>query len=144
MFIAALLTRAETWKQPQRPLTDEWIRCGTCTVEFCCAQSVVSDSLESYGLPSPWDFPGKNTGVGCHCLLQGIFLTQGSNQRLLHCRQILYHWATWGATRQCNSAIKKNKIMPSAATWMQLEIITLREVKSEKDKYRMISLIRGI
>ena len=28
----------------------------------------------------PWDFPGKNTGVGCHFLLQGIFSTQGSNQ----------------------------------------------------------------
>ena len=32
----------------------------------------------------PWDSPGKNTGVGCHALLQGIFLTQGSNPRLLH------------------------------------------------------------
>ena len=31
----------------------------------------------------PWDFPGKNTGVGCHFLLQGIFLTQGSNLHLL-------------------------------------------------------------
>ena len=31
----------------------------------------------------PWDFPGKNTGVGCHGLLQGIFLTQGSNLHLL-------------------------------------------------------------
>ena len=30
------------------------------------------------------DFPGKNTGVGCHFLLQEIFLTQGSNLRLLH------------------------------------------------------------
>ena len=37
--------------------------------------------------PGPWDSPGKNTGVGCHSLLQGIFLTQRSN---LHCRQILY------------------------------------------------------
>ena len=35
--------------------------------------------------------PGKNTGVGCHFLLQGIFLTQRSNQSLLHCRQNLYH-----------------------------------------------------
>ena len=34
-------------------------------------------------------FPGKNTGVSCHFLLQGIFLTQGLNLRLLHCRQIL-------------------------------------------------------
>ena len=31
----------------------------------------------------PWDSSGKNTGVGCHALLQGIFLTQGSNPRLL-------------------------------------------------------------
>ena len=38
----------------------------------------------------PWDFPGKNTGVCCHVLLQGIFLTQGSNLRLLHCTWILY------------------------------------------------------
>ena len=38
----------------------------------------------------PWDFPGKNTRVGSHSLLQGIFLTQGSNPDLLHCRQILY------------------------------------------------------
>ena len=30
------------------------------------------------------DFPGKNTGLGCHFLLQGIFLTQGSNLHLLH------------------------------------------------------------
>ena len=36
------------------------------------------------------DSPGKNTGVGCHFLLQGIFLTQVSNPGLLHCGQILY------------------------------------------------------
>ena len=35
------------------------------------------------GLLCPWDFPGKNTGVGCHVLLQGIFLTQVSNPHLL-------------------------------------------------------------
>ena len=38
----------------------------------------------------PWNASGKNTGVGCHSLLQGIFPTQGSNMGLLHCRQILY------------------------------------------------------
>ena len=36
------------------------------------------------------DFPGKDTGVGGHALLQGIFLTQGLNPGLPHCRQILY------------------------------------------------------
>ena len=46
---------------------------------------------------SLWDSPGKNTTVGGHALLQGIFSTQGLNPCLLcllHCRQILYHWAT--------------------------------------------------
>ena len=35
----------------------------------------------------PWDFSGKNTGMGCHFLLQGIFLTQGSNPSFLHLLQ---------------------------------------------------------
>ena len=39
-------------------------------------------------LRCPWGFLGKNTGVGYHFLLQGIFLTQGLNPRLLH----LVHW----------------------------------------------------
>ena len=57
--------------------------------------SVVSDSSQHYRLwPSrflcPWDSPGKNTGVGCYALPQGIFLTQGSNPCLPHCRWILY------------------------------------------------------
>ena len=37
-----------------------------------------------------WDSPGKNTGVGWHFLLQGLFLTQGWSPGLLHCRQIVY------------------------------------------------------
>ena len=40
--------------------------------------SVVSDSLWSHGLYSPWNSPGQNTGVGSHFLLQGIFSTQVS------------------------------------------------------------------
>ena len=46
---------------------------------------------------------GKNTGVGCHSLLQGIFPTQGSNLGLLDCRQILYH------LRHQGSPYRKNK-----------------------------------
>ena len=63
------------------------------------------DSLPRYGLyPTrllcPWDSPDKNTGVGCHALLKGIFLTQGLNPWLLcllHCRQILYLWSHLGS-----------------------------------------------
>ena len=48
-----------------------------------------------------WDSPGKNTGVSCHALLQGIFPIQGSNTQLLyllHCRQILYPLSHLGST----------------------------------------------
>ena len=45
------------------------------------------------------DSPCKNTGVGRHALLQGIFLTQGWNPGLPHCRQILYHLSHQGSLR---------------------------------------------
>ena len=58
-----------------------------------CACLVVSNSLQPDGMQPtrllcPWDFPGKNTGAGCHFSLQGIFLTQGLNTHLLR----LLHW----------------------------------------------------
>ena len=48
-------------------------------------------------------------------------------------------------TMEYYSAIKKNEIMPFAATWMDLDIIILNEVrKTEKDKYHMILLVWGV
>ena len=57
--------------------------------------SVMSDPLRPHGLQPirflfPWNSLGKNAGMGCHSFLKGIFLTQGLNLGLLHCRQILY------------------------------------------------------
>ena len=65
-------------------------------MSVCESHSVVSDSLQPYELQParllcPWDSPGKNTGVGHHALLPGIFPTQGLNPGLPQCRQILYH-----------------------------------------------------
>ena len=59
------------------------------------AHAQVCPTLRPHGLYPPrllcpWDSPGKNTGVGCYSLLQGIFPTQGSNLHPLPCRQILY------------------------------------------------------
>ena len=80
MFIEALFTIAKTWKQPNCPSTDEWIK-----------------------------------------KVQYIY------------------------TMEYYSAIKKNEIMPFAATWMYLEIIILSAVsQTEKDKYHMVSLLCGI
>ena len=54
------------------------------------------------------DSPGKNTGVGCHALLQGIFPTQGSNPGLPHRRRILYHLSHQGNPMECYLATKKH------------------------------------
>ena len=54
----------------------------------------------THGLYSPWNSPGRNTGLGSLSLLQGIFPTQGSNPGLLHCRQILYQLSHKGSPPQ--------------------------------------------
>ena len=59
----------------------------------CSVASVMLDSLQPYGLspailPCPYDSSGRNTAVGCHALLQGVFLTQRWNLHLLG----LLHW----------------------------------------------------
>ena len=67
----------------------------------CCCCFVVTKSCPTLCDPLPvahqaplsMGFPGKNPGMGCHFLLQGIFLTQGLNPQLLHYKWILYHWA---------------------------------------------------
>ena len=68
------------------------------SISVCCSWSL--SCVRLFG--TPWksslsgsffhgNSPGKKTGVGCRALLQGIFLTRGSNPSLLHCRWILYH-----------------------------------------------------
>ena len=73
---------------------------------FCAvlSHSVVSGSLWPRRLwlarlLCPWDSPSKNTGVGCHALLQGISPTQRSNPGLPHCGQILYRLSHQGSPR---------------------------------------------
>ena len=67
------------------------------------SHSVVSDSATPRAValqaPPSMAFPGKNTGVGCHVLLQGIFLTQGWSPCLPHWRHILYHLSHQGSPR---------------------------------------------
>jgi len=100
-------SRQEYWSGLPLPSPSTWLETLKASENFspnllcACvhAQSLqscppLSDPMESERPLCPWDSPGKNTGVGCHLLLQGIFLTQGSNLGLLHCRQILYCWAT--------------------------------------------------
>ena len=60
-------------------------------------------------LLGPWNSPGKNTGMGCYFLLQGIFPTQGLNPGLPHYRQILYHLRHQGSPRAWQGTIIFNQ-----------------------------------
>ena len=94
--------RGSGWNSTGRP--PYWIISSPIQFQLCvrpcvCAGAQSFSLLWSHWLQlsrhlCPWNLPARNTGVGSHALLQGIFQTQGSNLCLLHCRQILDHWAT--------------------------------------------------
>ena len=96
---------------------------GTMNLEdVVVIRSVVSDSLGPHGLwPTrllcPWDFSGKDNGVGCHFLLQGVFLTQGLNLGLPHCRQILYPLDPQGSPHRVIKTTGTKRGMADAGDW---------------------------
>ena len=62
----------------------ETSKCLACMLRlFSCVQLFETLWAATCQAPLSWDFPGKNTGVGCHAFLQGIFLTQGTNLSLM-------------------------------------------------------------
>ena len=66
-----------------------WVTSHTCmhSVTKLCPTLLRPHGLQPASLHCPWNSPGNNTGVGYHFLLQGIFLTQGSNLYLLYLLQ---------------------------------------------------------
>ena len=99
------------WHQHHRNIFQKWginqqrreEQISTCLLVCMLSCLVMFGSLQTSGLQPirflyPRDSSGKSTGVGCHFLLQGILLIQGSNPHLLwllHWQEDLYHWATW-------------------------------------------------
>ena len=71
---------------PGKPLVKMLCRATQSGLSLCYPMGC---SLPGFSVPG--DSPRKNSGVGCHALLQGIFPTQGLNPGPLHYRQILYH-----------------------------------------------------
>ena len=83
--------------QPHIPLNKAW----TQSKALRCAK--VPSHVRLFATPSSsvhGDSPGKNTGVDCYALFQGIFPTQGSNPGLPHCRQIIVPPETPGEPKQ--------------------------------------------
>ena len=83
-------------------------------------------------------FSGKNTGMGCHFLLQGIFLTQGSNPHLLHCRRFLYH-----STTRETKAFRTQCLcgLPHLENWIQTHL--LGDQKAPHSVTALLAILRG-
>ena len=83
--------------------TQNYIRVTVKTFTICevkllsCVQLFAISWTVAYQAPPSMGFSGKSTGVGCHFLLQGIFLMQGWNPGLPNCRQMLYHLSHRGS-----------------------------------------------
>ena len=72
--------------------------------------------------------PGKNIGLGCHVLLQGIFQTRESNPGLLHCRQIIYHMNHQGTSCKIQGWVNHNlesRLLGEISTTSDMEMIPL-------------------
>ena len=97
--------RSAAWSPQVPPLLN-----GICLSIFVCMFLVCQSYLTLCNPMDciPWgssvhgDSPGKNTRVGCHALLQGIFQTEGLNLGLEHCRWILYHLSHQKPVILCN------------------------------------------
>ena len=110
-----------------------------CACQCCCCV-VLSRTLfdpMNCSLPRllcPRDFPGKNTGVGCHFLLQRIFLTQGWNPCLWYHQHwqvkffFFYHCTTWEAhLYQCYSLNSSHPLLPTLALPLHPKVCSLSE-----------------
>ena len=130
----------------------------------CCVAAVVSNSVQPQRrqptrLPRPWDSPGKNTGVGCHFLLQCMKVKRESEvaQSCLTLRDPMdcslpgssihgifqVRVLEWGATAfskmEYYSALKRDEIVPPTETWMDTETVRQSVVsQKEKNKYHTL------
>ena len=95
---------------------------GSCAQSRSCAWLCDPHALEPTRLLCPWNFPGKNTGVGCHFLPQEIFPTQGSNPGLPRCRQTLYHLSHQGSPFYSYVSIKWRKVCFFWVDWGKEEL----------------------
>ena len=102
-------------------------RCVCVLSHFSCVQLFVILWIIVHQAHSR-DSPGKNTGMGCHALLQGIFSTQGSNPhflRLLHCRQILHTMSHLGSPLKSAGTEYKPETTNNSFHWLSVPVNTL-------------------
>ena len=157
--VAMLSSRASSW-----PMNQTQISCLLCFLHWQVGSlpiappgkpkiwgesesfSVLSDSLRSHGLYSPWNSPGQNTGVDNLSLLQRIFPTQGLNPGLRHCRWILYQlttqsqkqWYSWEESRTKMKPGGKDSLSQEDLVWDFIWLSSPRRVQNSLGDLRLL------
>ena len=101
-WVVISFSNAWKWKVKVKSLSRVRLLATSWTAAYQASLSMGFSRQEywsGHGLYSSWNSPRQNTAVGSLSLLQGIVPTQGSNPRLLHCRQILYQLSHQGSPR---------------------------------------------
>ena len=154
-----LVMDREAWRAPVQGVSKSWTRLSDWTelnwtvrtlnpseAKGCIlSHSVVSLSLWPYGLQPtrllcPWNFPGKNTGVLCYFLLQGVFPTQGLNPLLLH----LYWQADSLILSQPGKPPTKRLSLSKRIIFVSLVAPYYKKTKQNSTKLYSITLLFGI
>ena len=107
------------------------------------SDSIVSDSVITWTaarqVPLSMEFSSKNTGGGCHSVFQGIFLIQGLNSDLLHCRQFLYH-----LSHQGSRCINKQRSLPSWSLYSTYSLSSIYYVNRDLFSEHCVNLYKTL
>jgi len=95
---------------------------------FSRVQLCVTPWTVAHQAPLSCNSPGKNTGVCCHSLLQGIFPIQELNLHLFVSPALAGEFFTTSATMEYYSALKRKEILQYVTTWINQEYIMLGEI----------------
>ena len=90
------------------------------------------------------DSPGKNTGVGCRVLFQGILPTWGSNSALPHCRRVLYHLSHQGSPRILKRQLSLLQMSSSSVLCPPLSPMSSSSGSSQSRNRTGVSSVGGV
>ena len=129
-------------EEGQFALPEEIKKCSVCTQSLVTSNPLWPLALWPTRILCHWNFPGKNTGVGCHSYSRGSSRPRDQTHISWNsciCRHILYHWATWEASR---NALERGNVW--IGTWRVTKSSLGPKKTDAKNKVHLVWCIQGL